>query len=166
MRGLCRTRKKNLGNKPRRRGGLLDTSGKGSARRDQISGVRSMKPTRANESRAGIPDIQRRRHGIEPCPVLPTSSVVAAKPSCPKPPEPTSGGREVIKMILKNNEKESVIRVLLDCGGSNSILNKKWALRNNIQKFERTYPKVVENFACKIEPEIGLAYNYPVRLQH
>jgi hypothetical protein len=91
---------------------------------------------------------------------------VTAQPSCPTPPEPKSGGRQVIKMILKNNEKESVIRVLLDCGATIPILNKKWALRNNIPTFERTEPKVVESFAGKIEPEIRLAYTYPVRLQH
>jgi hypothetical protein len=69
-------------------------------------------------------------------------------------------------MILKNNEKESVIRVLLDCGATMPIRNKKWALQNNIPTFERTEPKVVENFAGKIKPEMGLAYTYPVRLQH
>jgi hypothetical protein len=30
---------------------------------------------------------------------------------------------------------------------------------------ERAEPKIVENFVGKIEPEIGLAYTYPVRLQ-
>jgi hypothetical protein len=69
-------------------------------------------------------------------------------------------------MILKNNEKESVIRVLLDCGATIPILNKKWALRNNILTFKRTEPKVVENIADKIKPEIRLAYTYPVRLQY
>jgi hypothetical protein len=162
MRALCHTRKKNLGNKLRRRGGFLDASRKALVRREQISGVRSLKRTRADEPRAGTSDIKRKRHNIEPSPVLPNSSVVAAKPSCPKPPEPKSGGRQVIKMILKNNEKESVIRVLLDCGAIILILNKKWVLRNNIPMFERTEPKVVENFPGKIDPEIGLAYTNPV----
>jgi hypothetical protein len=87
---------------------------------------------------------------------------VAAKPSYPKLPDPKSGGSQVIKMILKNNKKESVIRVLLDYGTIIPVLNKKWALQNNIPTFKRTEPKVVENFASKIEPEIGLAYTYPV----
>jgi hypothetical protein len=68
-------------------------------------------------------------------------------------------------MILKNNEKESIIRVLLDCSATIRILYQIWALRNNIPMFERTEPKVVENFAGKIAPEIGVAYTYPVRLQ-
>jgi hypothetical protein len=65
-------------------------------------------------------------------------------------------------MILKNNEKESVIQVLLDCGTRIPILNTKQALRNNIPIFETTDPKLVENFVRKIEPDIRLAYTYPV----
>jgi hypothetical protein len=38
--------------------------------------------------------------------------------------------------------------------------------KKNIPTFERTLHKVVENVAGKIQPEIGLAYTYPVRLQH
>jgi hypothetical protein len=56
--------------------------------------------------------------------------------------------------------------VLLDCGATIPILNKKWALPNNIPMFERTEPKIVANFVSKIATEIGLAYTYPVRLQH
>jgi hypothetical protein len=56
--------------------------------------------------------------------------------------------------------------VVLDCGTTIPILNKKWALRNNIPTFERTEPKVGENLAGKIEPDIGLAYTSQVRLQY
>jgi hypothetical protein len=36
----------------------------------------------------------------------------------------------------------------------------------SIPTVKRPEPKVVEHFGCKIEPEIRLAYTYPVRLQH
>jgi hypothetical protein len=65
-------------------------------------------------------------------------------------------------MILKINENKNVIRVLLGCGTTIPILNKKWALRNNISRFERTELLIVENFASPIEPEIARAFTYPV----
>jgi hypothetical protein len=92
-------------------------------------------------------------------------SVVAAKLYCPKLPEPKNGGRQVIKMILKKFEKESVIRVRLDCGTIIPIVNQKWALQNNNPTFQSSEPQVVQYFARKIEPEIGLASTYPVQLQ-
>jgi hypothetical protein len=55
---------------------------------EQISGVRSLKQTRADKPRDGTSDINRRRHNIEPSVVLPNSSVVAAKADSPKPCEP------------------------------------------------------------------------------
>jgi hypothetical protein len=82
---------------------------KPSARCKQISGVISLKQTWADEQRAGISDIKRRGHNIEPSPVLPNSSVVAVKLSHPKLPEPKIGGRQVITMTLKNHKKESLI---------------------------------------------------------
>jgi hypothetical protein len=91
---------------------------------------------------------------------------VATKPSFPKLREQKSGGRQVIEMILKNDEKESVLRVLLDGGRTIPIVNKTWALRNNIPMLDSTEPEVVENFARKIDAEIRLKYTYPVRRQH
>jgi hypothetical protein len=69
-------------------------------------------------------------------------------------------------MILKNNEQEYLVRVLLDFGASIPILNKSWAQNHKIPTSRQAKPRLVENFAGKIEPEIGLAYTYPVRLQH
>jgi hypothetical protein len=56
--------------------------------------------------------------------------------------------------------------VLLDCGATIPILNKQWALQNNILILERTERKVGENFSSKIKPGIGLAYTFPVQLDH
>jgi hypothetical protein len=38
----------------------------------------------------------------------------AAKRSCPKPPEPKNGRRPILKMILRWNKKERIVRALLD----------------------------------------------------
>jgi hypothetical protein len=69
-------------------------------------------------------------------------------------------------MILKNNEEEHVIRVLLDYRATILLLNKSWAQHRKISTFQKNEPKVVGNFVGKIEPDIGLVYTYPLRLQH
>jgi hypothetical protein len=79
---------------------------KSSARREFIS---RLKRTWANEPSAGTLDIMSQRHGIEPAPVLQGGSVAGAKFSDPKPPEPKSGRKQVIKMIVQNNEIEHLL---------------------------------------------------------
>jgi hypothetical protein len=100
---------------------ILDASRKALARGEVISGL---KRTRADEPSAGMSDIKRRRQAIELSPVLQSGSVAAAKSSYPKPPEPKSGRRQVIKMIWRNNGKEDLLGVLLDFGATIPILNK------------------------------------------
>jgi hypothetical protein len=65
-------------------------------------------------------------------------------------------------MILNNNDNETVIQVLLDCSATIPNLHKKHAVQNNIAIFERTEPKVIDNIARTIEPEMGLTYTYTV----
>jgi hypothetical protein len=60
MRRLCRTRKQNLGNELRQRGGFLDVPREAPARRAPISVVRSLKRSRANEPQSGTSNINRR----------------------------------------------------------------------------------------------------------
>jgi hypothetical protein len=81
-------------------------------------------------------------------------------------PESKIGRRQVIKMILRNNGKEGLLRVLLDCEATIPILNKSWAQRKNIPTIESAEPKIVENFAGKLAPEIGLTYTHPVGLKY
>jgi hypothetical protein len=59
MQALCQTRKKNLGNNLRRRGGFLNVSRKAPARHEQISGVRSLNGPRGDEPKAGTSNIKR-----------------------------------------------------------------------------------------------------------
>jgi hypothetical protein len=56
--------------------------------------------------------------------------------------------------------------VLLDFGASIPILNRSWAHHHTISTYRRAEPRLIENFSRKIEPEIALAYPYPVRIQH
>jgi hypothetical protein len=38
--------------------------------------------------------------------------------------------KQIIRMILRNNEKESIVKVVLDFGTTIPILNKFWVPRN------------------------------------
>jgi hypothetical protein len=114
----------------------------------------------------GISDIKSRRETIESALIFKWDLALATKPGCPKPPEPKGGRREIIKMILKNNEQEYLVWVLLDFGARIPILKKSWAQKHKIPTSRRAEPRLVENFASKIELHIGLANTYPVRLKH
>jgi hypothetical protein len=121
-----------------------------------ICGVNNRKQSRADEPSAGTSDIKRRRQIIGSSPVLKQDSASAAMPSCLKPPEPKGGRRRIIKMSLKNNEQKYLVRVLLGFGARIPILNKFWAPNHKIPTSRRSEPRLVEKFAGKIEPEIGL----------
>jgi hypothetical protein len=90
----------------------------------------------------------------------------AAKPSCPKPPKPKNGRRPIVKMILRWNEKERIIRALLDWGASIPVLSKQWAIKNQVPTFQREKRLMIETFAGSTHADIGLTYSYPLRLQH
>jgi hypothetical protein len=90
----------------------------------------------------------------------------AAKPSCPKPPEPKNGRRPIVKMILQWNEKERIKRAILDWGVSIPVLSKQWALKNQVPIFQREKRRIIENFAGITHADIRLTYSYPLRLQH
>jgi hypothetical protein len=90
----------------------------------------------------------------------------AAKPSCPKAPEPRNGRRPIVNMILRWNEMERIIRARLDWGASIPALSKQWAIKNQVPTFQRGKRLMIENFARSTHTDIGLTYSYPLRLQH
>jgi hypothetical protein len=117
--------------------------------------------TCADEPRPRTSGLARRQHTIELSLVLPNSSGVVTEPSCSKAPEPKSGGRQVIKVILNNYEKERITRVLLDCGIKITILNKKWAYEIRFQPSQELSPKGVGNFPGKIDPRNRTCVDLP-----
>jgi hypothetical protein len=87
-----------------------------------ISGVQ--KRLQTEESSAKILDTKRIRLDVTDL-GLEIKEGEAAKPSYPKPPEPKNGRRPIVKMILRWNEKERIIRALLDWGASIPLLSKQ-----------------------------------------
>jgi hypothetical protein len=146
--------------------GMLDEPREAPARPVYICRVNNRKRSRADGPSAGTSYIKRRRQTIESFPVFKRNLALAAKPSFPKSPVPKGGCRQIIKVILKNNKQEYLVRELLDFGASIPLLNKSQAQNYKIPISRRAKPRLVENFAGKIKPEIGLAYTYPLRLQH
>jgi hypothetical protein len=55
---------------------------------------------------------------------LRNDSIVAAIPSCLKPPEPRNRQRQIIKMSLRYNKKYSLLWVMLHFGAGILVLYK------------------------------------------
>jgi hypothetical protein len=100
----------NPGNGHRFRGGFLQPCGQNADERASISGVQ--KRCRTKELSAKILDKKRIRLDVMD-PGLEIKEREAAKPSCPQHPEPKNGRRPTVKMILRWNEKERIVRALL-----------------------------------------------------
>jgi hypothetical protein len=117
----------NLENRHRFRGGFLKPFEQNPTEWANISRVQ--KRHRTEESSAETLDTKQIRldvtdQGLE------IKEGEAAKPSCPKPPEPKNGTRLIVNMILRWNEKERIIRAFLDWGASIPVLSKQWAIKN------------------------------------
>jgi hypothetical protein len=111
-----------LGSRFRKGRGYLKPPREAPARRVFMCGVKQPQP---EEPSAGTLDIKRKPQTLESSPVfMAIDSEPAAKPSCPKPPERRNGKRQIMRFILKNNEKEYVIRVLLDRRATIPLLNR------------------------------------------
>jgi hypothetical protein len=95
-----------------------------------------------------------------------TETVVKKQSRSSKPPEPRTGRRPIVRMILRWNETERLCRVLLDWGASVPILDGTWARQNNVPTYQREMHRLIENFTGKIESECGHSFTYPMRLQH
>jgi hypothetical protein len=113
--------KKNLGNRHRFRGRFLKPFGPNPTEWASISGVQKKRQT--EDSSAETSDTKRIRLDVTD-PGLEIKEREAAKPSCPKPPEPKNRRRPIVKMILRWNEKERIIRAVLDWGACIPILSK------------------------------------------
>jgi hypothetical protein len=151
----------NLGNGYRFGGGFLKPFGTDPTGRVSTSRVR--KRYRTEESSAETLEDNRIFLDItDPG----SKDEMATKPSCIKPPEPKIGRRPIVKMILRWNNKERLVRALLDWGATLPLLSKEWAIKINVLTYKCDRQLIIENFSGKAEPEIGKAYSYPLRLQH
>jgi hypothetical protein len=122
-----------LGNGHRFRGGFLKLFGQNPTERASISGIPKIR--RTEESSAETLDTKRIRLDVRDL-GLEIKEREAGKPSCPKPPEPKNGRRPIVKMILRWNETERIIRALLDWGASITVLSKQWAIKNQAPTFQ------------------------------
>ena len=82
------------------------------------------------------------------------------------PPEPKTGSRRIVRMILHQGNSQFPVRALLDTASSLPILSKHFASRNKISTFVRTEQLDVQTFAGETCPDIGKEYSYPLLLQH
>jgi hypothetical protein len=123
-----------VGNGHRFRGGFLKLFRQNPTEWASISRVK--KRFRDEESSAKTLDTNRIRLSVMDL-GLEIKEREAAKPSCPKVPEPKNTRRLIVKMILRWNEKERIIRALLDWGAFIHGLDKQWAIKNQVPVFQR-----------------------------
>jgi hypothetical protein len=157
------TTKTNLGNGHRFRGKFLTLFAQNPTGWASIGGVQ--KRRRTEESSAETPDTKQiHLDGTDLG--LGIKEREATRPSCPKPHEPKNRRRVIVKIILRWNEKERIIRALLDWGTSIPVLSKQRAIKNQVNTFQRQKRLMIENFAGSTLADIGLTDSYPLRLQH
>jgi hypothetical protein len=83
------------------------------------------------------------------------------------PPEPKSGKRPEITMIISFRGKKNIpARVLLEFGCTTPIESEKWIEEHNVPFVTRKEQKEIQNFAGDTVEDCGWCYTFPITCQH
>jgi len=98
---------------------------------------------------------------------LPPSDSITHKKTKQAPPEPRSGKRPGIMMLISFRGKKNIpARVLLDSGCTTPIASEKRIEEHNVPFFTRKDQKEIQNFAGDTVGNCGWCYTFPITCQH
>jgi len=74
--------------------------------------------------------------------------------------------RPIISMMLRWNESQHPVKVLLDTGCSVTLINQQTIERLGIRTKTHKNPRTIENFTGEVVGGVGQSYTRIMRLQH